>query len=468
MFILALFCLLAVGSQAKPLQPVVEPAQHIVIVTPQAQVHLEPALRYVHGLSPLARVSGPHHEETIVYVPAGATASVVPTVSDAVSTGRASSPAKQSEGFPQNINQIQQQAQQVVEIASGQFGEAASAAAAAGAGFFPGFFPSSDASNKNEEKLKNEKMELIETPANTQPLLAATEARHFYSLPQVYHTPVVDVVHAPVYSWPISAIRARSIQTEEAPIQALQQLPEEKPAAELPEAQPLLKEQKQPEQSEQPLEQLAQTIIPAAVEASELKAESAARQLEESNAIKPEQPSAEIAKETLKEAIKEAIQESRKEAIQETTKEAIKEAAQEAKKEIILEAKKEAIQEAVQEVRKEAAQEARKEATQEARKEDSQEPYLEARKEASSEPIQELIKEPFKETLKSASLDGIKQPLKEASNEATQPEPKLQEEQPLIKAIPAADAAALPEPQPQLQLQAQPEAQPAIAQAPEA
>lgn len=45
---------------------------------------------------------------------------------------------------------------------------------------------------------------------------------------------------------------------------------------------------------------------------------------------------------------------------------------------------------------------------------------------------------------------------------------KLQEEQPLIKAIPAADAAALPEPQPQLQLQAQPEAQPAIAQAPEA
>lgn len=430
MFILALFCLLAVGSQAKPLQPVVEPAQHIVIVTPQAQVHLEPALRYVHGLSPLARVSGPHHEETIVYVPAGATASVVPTVSDAVSTGRASSPAKQSEGFPQNINQIQQQAQQVVEIASGQFGEAASAAAAAGAGFFPGFFPSSDASNKNEEKLKNEKMELIETPANTQPLLAATEARHFYSLPQVYHTPVVDVVHAPVYSWPISAIRARSIQTEEAPIQALQQLPEEKPAAELTEALPLLKEQKQPEQSEQSLEQLAQTIIPAAVEASELKAEIAARQLEESNAIKPEQPSAEIAKETLKEAIKEAIQESRKEAIQETTKEAIKEATQEAKKEIILEAKKEAIQEArkeaiqeaVQEVRKEAAQEARKEATQEARKEDSQEPYLEARKEASSEPIQELIKEPFKETLKSASLDGIKQPLKEASNEATQPE----------------------------------------------
>ncbi|XP_064544720.1 uncharacterized protein LOC135432821 [Drosophila montana] len=493
MFILALFCLLAVGSQAKPLQPVVEPAQHIVIVTPQAQVHLEPALRYVHGLSPLARVSGPHHEETIVYVPAGATASVVPTVSDAVSTGRASSrfpaqEAKQSEGFPTNINQIQQQVQQAVEVASGQFGEAASAAAAAGAGFFPGFFPSSDASNKNEElqKLKNEKIELIETPANTQPLLAATEARHFYSLPQVYHTPVVDVVHAPVYSWPISAIRARSIQTEDAPIQSLQELPEEKPAAELPEAQPLLKEQTQPEQSEQPLEQLSQTIIPAAVEASELKAEIAGRQLEESNAIKPEQPSAEIAKETLKEAIKEAIQESRKEAIQETTKEAIKEAAQEAKKEIILEAKKEAIQEArkeaiqearkeaiqeaVQEIRKEAAQEARKESTQEARKEDSLEPHLEARKEASSEPIQELIKEPFKEALKGASLETIKEPLKEASNEAAQPEPKLQEEQPLIKAIPVADAAALPEPQPQLQLQlqAQPEAQPAIVQAPEA
>ncbi|KAH8365661.1 hypothetical protein KR093_003154 [Drosophila rubida] len=349
MFILALFCLVAaVGSQAKPLQPVVEPAQHIVIVTPQAQVHLEPAVRYVHGLSPLARVSGPHHEETIVYVPAGTAASVVPNVavpgSDAVGTGRARSPyqapeGKQIEGFPSNINEIQQQAAQNIQIATGQFTEAAAAAAATGAGFFPGFFPGNAASKDDLQAQKSEKIELIETPANTQPLLAATEARHFYSLPQVYHTPVVDVVHGPVYTWPISAIRARSIQAEEAPIQAIEQKPEAaleaaSPAAaaapaaalspELPEAQPLLKEQKLPEAPEQPLEQLAQAIIPAAApaaEPSESKPEIAARQLEESNAIKPESISAEIPKEALKEAPKEALKEAPKEAIPEAIKE---------------------------------------------------------------------------------------------------------------------------------------------------
>ncbi|KAH8406880.1 hypothetical protein KR222_010044, partial [Zaprionus bogoriensis] len=343
MLIFALFCLLAVGSQAKPLQPVVEPAQHIVIVTPQAQVHLEPAVRYVHGLSPLARVSGPHHEETIVYVPAGTAASVVPTVPDAVGTGRARSPyqgpeAKQIENVPAGITQIQQQAQQGVEIVSGQFGEAAAAAAAAGAGFFPAFFPGGTAKEEQaQQQLKNEKIELLETPANTQPLLAATEARHFYSLPQVYHTPVVDVVHTPVYTWPISAIRARSIESDKAPIQYIEPKSETEaeaeapapaaaiaaapiaaeaaaaPAPALPEAQPLLKEQKQPEQAEQPLEQLAQTIIPAAIEASELKAEIAGRQLEEINAIKPELPTAEIAKEQIKEPLKEPINELLKE-----------------------------------------------------------------------------------------------------------------------------------------------------------
>ncbi|KAH8390643.1 hypothetical protein KR215_008989 [Drosophila sulfurigaster] len=349
MFILALFCLLvAVGSQAKPLQPVVEPAQHIVIVTPQAQVHLEPAVRYVHGLSPLARVSGPHHEETIVYVPAGTAASVVPNVaavqSDAVGTGRARSPyqapeGKQIEGIPSNINEIQQQAAQNIQIATGQFTEAAAAAAATGAGFFPGFFPSNNAKEELQAQ-KSEKIELIETPANTQPLIAAAEARHFYSLPQVYHTPVVDVVHGPVYTWPISAIRARSIQPDEAPLQAIEQKPEAAAleaaapiaaaalpasaaaplAPELPEAQPLLKEQKLPESPEQPLEQLAQAIIPAAAAAepaSESKPEIAARQLEESNAIKPELISAEIPKEALKETLKEAPKEAIPEPIKE-------------------------------------------------------------------------------------------------------------------------------------------------------
>ncbi|ALC43640.1 CG13023, partial [Drosophila busckii] len=248
MFIFALFCLLAVGSQAKP---VVEPAQHIVIVTPQAQVHLEPALRYVHGLSQLARVSGPHHEETIVYVPAGAAAAVVPNVvNEAVVAGR------QIENIPATAQQIQQQAQQGVEIVSGQFGEAAAAAAATGAGFFPGFFPSSN-QKQEEQQLK------LETPANTQPLPVATEARHFYSLPQVYHTPVVDVVHTPVYSWPISTIRARSIQADEAALPAIELKAEAAAAPEQPlaaaaipaiaiePAQPLLKEQKQEQAIEQ-------------------------------------------------------------------------------------------------------------------------------------------------------------------------------------------------------------------------
>lgn len=335
MLIFALFCLLAVGSQAKPL----ESAQHIVIVTPQAQVHLEPAVRYVHGLSPLARVAGPHHEETIVYVPAGTAASVVPNVADTVGSGRARSPfqpeGKQIENVPAGITQIQQQAQQGVEIVSGQFGEAAAAAAAAGAGFFPAFFPGGSA-KEEPQQLKTEKIELIETPANTQPLLAAAEARHFYSLPQVYHTPVVDVVHTPVYTWPISTIRARSIQPDKAPIQFIEPKSEteaEAPAAaltaaaiaapELPEAQPLLKEQKLPEQAEQPLEQqqLAQTIIPAAIEASELKAEIAGRQLEEINAIKQEQNIAEIPKEAIQEPLKEPIKDIINEQLKELPKE---------------------------------------------------------------------------------------------------------------------------------------------------
>ncbi|XP_017840153.2 uncharacterized protein LOC108598050, partial [Drosophila busckii] len=263
MFIFALFCLLAVGSQAKP---VVEPAQHIVIVTPQAQVHLEPALRYVHGLSQLARVSGPHHEETIVYVPAGAAAAVVPNVvNEAVVAGR------QIENIPATAQQIQQQAQQGVEIVSGQFGEAAAAAAATGAGFFPGFFPSkqSEAGGAATET------------GDTKPILSrlpvATEARHFYSLPQVYHTPVVDVVHTPVYSWPISTIRARSIQADEAALPAIELKAEAAAAPEQPlaaaaipaiaiePAQPLLKEQKQEQAIEQqPLEPAAQAIIPFA------------------------------------------------------------------------------------------------------------------------------------------------------------------------------------------------------------
>ncbi|XP_052844567.1 fibrous sheath CABYR-binding protein isoform X1 [Drosophila gunungcola] len=319
MFLLAAFCLAltAMGGQARPLEPT---AQHIVIVTPQAQVHLEPALRYVHGLSPLARVSSPHHhEETIVYVPAGTAAQVVPVV-DAVGSGRAGGApeTKQWENTGEIANQIQQVSQQGVEIVSGQLSEAAASAASAGAGFFPSLFPPSGSK-------KEEKIELIETPANTQPLIA-TEARHFYSIPQVYHTPVVDVVHGPVYTWPISAIRARSIQQEPEPElvatdAGLKLALKAEPQAEIqPEPQALLKEQLQPlliKEQPQPLPQplpqalpllkeqhLEQAALeqqkPIIAEASEPKAEFAGRLLE-SNAIKQELKDAEIAKEQLKE-----------------------------------------------------------------------------------------------------------------------------------------------------------------------
>ncbi|XP_030385826.1 uncharacterized protein LOC115632720 [Scaptodrosophila lebanonensis] len=281
MYVYALFCLLALAN-ANPLHSHVEPGSHIVIVTPQAQVHLEPALRYVHGLSPLARVAAPHHEETIVYVPAGTAASVLPVV-DSVGSGRATGAAiapdtKQIEQIGQNIEQIQQQVQQGAESWGGQFSDAsnaaAAAAAAAGAGFFPSFYPPSGNIKKEEQKLKTEKIELIETPANTQPLLTATEARHFYTLPQVYHTPVVDVVHAPVYLTPISAIRARSIQPEQ--------------SIELKAEEPQLEQPLEPQLKLQPLQQ---------------KAEFAGRLLE-ANALKQELQNSEIAKEPVKEEAK--------------------------------------------------------------------------------------------------------------------------------------------------------------------
>ncbi|XP_002025718.2 protein TsetseEP [Drosophila persimilis] len=347
MFLLALFCLAlaAMGGQAKPYEPT---AQHIVIVTPQAQVHLEPTLRYVHGLSPLARVATPHHEETIVYVPAGAAASVVPVL-DAVGSGRAGGlEGKQFEGVQETSNQIQQQVSQGVEIVSGQIGEAAAAAASAGAGFFPALFPGG-----------SKKEELIETPANTQPLIAA-EARHFYSLPQVYHThPVVDVVHGPVYSWPISSIRARSIQQEpeaepglklaltaepalegepqvkaepepkaEREVKAESELKKEQEVKAVPflkseselkavpelKAEPELKKETLPVLpllKEQPLEPqpLAQPQPqPIIAEPQVTKAEFAGRLLE-SNAIKQELQSAEISKEQIKEEPVKALPE---------------------------------------------------------------------------------------------------------------------------------------------------------------
>ncbi|EDW31254.1 GL20698 [Drosophila persimilis] len=334
------------AGQAKPYEPT---AQHIVIVTPQAQVHLEPTLRYVHGLSPLARVATPHHEETIVYVPAGAAASVVPVL-DAVGSGRAGGlEGKQFEGVQETSNQIQQQVSQGGEIVSGQIGEAAPNRRLRRSRLLPSPLP----------RGLHIKEELIETPANTQPLIAA-EARHFYSLPQVYHThPVVDVVHGPVYSWPISSIRARSIQQEpeaepglklaltaepalegepqvkaepepkaEREVKAESELKKEQEVKAVPflkseselkavpelKAEPELKKETLPVLpllKEQPLEPqpLAQPQPqPIIAEPQVTKAEFAGRLLE-SNAIKQELQSAEISKEQIKEEPVKALPE---------------------------------------------------------------------------------------------------------------------------------------------------------------
>ncbi|XP_036338460.1 uncharacterized protein LOC118748191 [Rhagoletis pomonella] len=199
-------------------------ASHIVIVTPQAQVHLEPAIKYdaasfIHHLSPLARIAAPH-EETIVYVPASAGASIIPV--ESASVGRASASEQQQKQASKQWDQISQQIQQAVQTGSSQLGPqlseaasaASSAAAAAGQGLFPALFPpaapASSASSAISSTGKEDKPKIsYELPANTEALLTSN-ARIYALTPAVSH--VVDFVHSPIFVGPISAIRARSIQ----------------------------------------------------------------------------------------------------------------------------------------------------------------------------------------------------------------------------------------------------------------
>lgn len=220
-------------------------ASHIVIVTPQAQVHLEPAIKYdtsafVHHLSPLARIASPH-EETIFYVPSNFAAPIIPI--DAVNVGRASGNEKPQKLETKQWDQISQQIQQAVQTGSSQLGPqlseaataASSAAAAAGQGLFPALFPPGGTATTTTTGKDDKPKIAYELPANTEALLTHN-ARIFAITPAVSH--VVDFIHSPVLISPIPAIRARSIQEED---NQAQQITTSLLESKLPENLPLTK-----------------------------------------------------------------------------------------------------------------------------------------------------------------------------------------------------------------------------------
>nr|XP_014093154.2 uncharacterized protein LOC106619547 [Bactrocera oleae] len=189
-------------------------ASHIVIITPQAQVHLEPAIKYdtatfIHNLSPLARISS-SNDDTIFYVPANTPAPIIPV--ENISVGRANIREQPHKVETKQWDQISQQIQQAVQTGSSQLGPqlseaataASSAAAAAGQGLFPALFPSGGSSPSNTAN-KNDKP-TIES-------LLTSNARVYALTPAVSH--VVDFIHSPLFIGPISAIRTRSIQESE-------------------------------------------------------------------------------------------------------------------------------------------------------------------------------------------------------------------------------------------------------------
>lgn len=206
-------------------KPIGELASHLVIVTPQAQVHLEPLGKFagptfIHHLSPLARIAAPH-EETIVYVPASAAAPVIPIEAlSAHHVGRSASGTPQLkqndqiQGIQQAIVQAQTAASSAQTAAQEGFGMIGEQLSEAAASFSPGaFFPPPPSSGSSSSGGKDEKLrERIETPANTQPLLAASGRQYIaIAAPAVPH--IVDFVPgAPVLVSHISAIRARSLE----------------------------------------------------------------------------------------------------------------------------------------------------------------------------------------------------------------------------------------------------------------
>lgn len=285
-------CAVLIGTiWAKPLRQHNEAspaASHIVIVTPQARVHLEalPSSSYVQHLGPLTRYVSPH-EEAVVYVPAGSGS--VPTVVPLDVTGavRTLANVQSRQTFPEQISQAAGAAQQIAmsfptSFPQANFTEAASqitsqitsqinAANEAWTGS-TGLFPS-----PNVQSLANDPYSQITqavnqiasgassfipstsgqfTPATVVgPTATATETQNIeYEIPLtqvlsseprhhhfVYAPGVVphlvDVIQTPVVVGPtLSSVRGRSLQSteDETPIVTIPL-----PASKKPEALPL-------------------------------------------------------------------------------------------------------------------------------------------------------------------------------------------------------------------------------------
>lgn len=284
-------CAVLIGTLwAKPLRQHNEAspaASHIVIVTPQARVHLEalPSSSYVQHLAPLTRYVSPH-EEAVVYVPAGSGS--VPTVLPLDVTGavRTLSNVQSRQTFPEQIGQAASTAQQIAmsfptSFPQANFSEAASqissqiasqinAANEAWTGS-SGLFPSSTTQTLSNDPYSQitqavnqiasgaanfipntagqfPSAAVVSSPVNTEtqsieyeipltPVLSSEPRHHHFVYAPGVVPHLVDVIQTPVVVGPaLSAVRGRSLQSTEAeaPIVTIPL-----PASKKPEALPL-------------------------------------------------------------------------------------------------------------------------------------------------------------------------------------------------------------------------------------
>lgn len=288
MFKYLFICAVLIGAiLANPLRQHNEPqaASHIVIVTPQARVHLEalPSSSYVQHLAPLTRYVSPH-EEGVVYVPAsgGSVPTVLPF--DVSGDVRTLANVQSRQTFPEQIAQAASTAQQIAmsfpttfpqanfsETASQISSQIASQINAANEAWTgsSGLFPSTGTQSLSNDpysqitqavnqiaasassfipNTSGQFSNLVSTPAATEtqnieyeiPLthVLSTEPRHHhfvYAPGVVPH--LVDVIQTPVVVGPtLSTVRGRSLQSTEAktPIITIPL-----PASKKPEALPL-------------------------------------------------------------------------------------------------------------------------------------------------------------------------------------------------------------------------------------
>uniref|UniRef100_A0A1A9Z2S1 Uncharacterized protein n=1 Tax=Glossina pallidipes TaxID=7398 RepID=A0A1A9Z2S1_GLOPL len=260
---------------SKSLQGRGDVTPHIVIVTPQAQVHLEPAVAaspYLQHFSPFTRYAAPH-EETVVYVPTGAATSAATATGVFLPASLSASkavPILQARQAPEQIVQAAATAQQIVnaiqsavpqnnlsETASQLAAQAATAAQQANEAFASAgaFFPIAQSSDNPLSQASNalnqiataiavgsagggeasgsanpsvnappsgesdgssseniKKISKIQYEIPLSPLLA-NEPRHHYFIAPGPVPQFVDVVQTPVFVAPASAhLRARSLQ----------------------------------------------------------------------------------------------------------------------------------------------------------------------------------------------------------------------------------------------------------------